>query len=250
MIRNTLAAAVTLLLLAGPVHAQIVDTLAGFAHDDRGWSGGLGAAVATSGGNTERFDLSSAGRVQWASDDDRWRGLGAYGRATSRDETISESAFAHLRQNHRLTDRWWTLAFVQFAHEPFQKLSSRVLVGAGARLSLRVEEGRRIAVGAAPMLEWETLEGAGASDLDTRLSTFLDLETPLGEAVTLAATGFAQPRWEDLGDLRAVVNARLTVELADQLDLVIGGSYAHDANPPEDVRSDDWSLRTGLELSL
>lgn len=245
-----MGAMVLLALLPALAEGQIVDTLAGFADDATGWSGGLGASIATTGGNTERLDLSTTARTQWLGDGDRWRCIGGYTRASSEGATIAESAFAHLRQNHRLSHRWWTLAFAQVSHEPFQRLRSRVLLGAGAQVSLLRDEKRRLAIGAAPMFEWERLEDVTGTDFDQRLSTFLDVEAELRAGVTLAATAFAQPRWQDLGDLRAILNARLAVALADHLQLVVGASMTHDSDPPTAVESTDWSLRTGLQIDL
>ena len=44
--------------------------------------------------------------------------------------------------------------------------------------------------------------------------------------------------------------ASLDVDLVGALTLVTSGTYEYDPRPPEGIDKEDWTLRTGLRISL
>lgn len=239
------------ILLATTAQAGVIlNTLQGFEWDEPGWSGGLGAAFSASGGNTESLELEGGGRVQWRNDRDRWQLLAAGSYEESGGAETERSLVFHLRQNHRLADRLHTVVFAQRQHNPFQRLQSRWLLGAGLRWDLHDEGRDQVAVGATPMLEIERLEDEDDHHTTVRVSTFLLLARTLSEGVRLDGVGFYQPAWDDPLDFRASASLALSVEVAGALDLRAGYGVEHDDAPPAGVAATDWQSSLGFSVEF
>jgi putative salt-induced outer membrane protein len=239
---------VTALPRAG--RAQIVNTLVGFDEEEPGWSGGVEARFSLTGGNTELVSLSGGGHVQYQSGANRWRLLGDATRETSQGERVEESTVAHLRHNRRLLPWLSTLTFIQHQRNPFQRLTSRFLAGAGARFD--VVRASRIygALGASHMVEVERIEDTSGTDTDQRLSVFAILEGKLSEAAAVEVTSFVQPRWGDFTDMRSILAATLRVTLVGSLAMTLDYDLQHDTEPPAGVEATDWKLRAGFAYGL
>ncbi len=240
----------TVLLLAASARGTIVNTLQGFTDDTPGWSGAAEARFSQSGGNTEVSMLAASARIQWLRGDNRWRVLGSARRASSGGEQIAKALMSHLRHNRRLSDHWHTLAFLQLQQNPFIRLQSRFLAGLGLRWDVTRGENRLLAIGAAHMLERETIEAECGTDTDQRLSMFLRAVVPVRDGVTIAGLGFYQPLWTDFGDGRAMAGLALNVELTGNLSLQTGFDLEYDSRPAAGVDTTDWSTTTGLSLAF
>lgn len=243
------ATLVVTLLLGSPAHSQILNTLRGFVADAPGWSGEVGAFVSASGGNTENVSASGAGRVQWQGEVQRWRLFLEGTRAESRRETTEEATALHLRHNARLTGSVASLAFVQHQHDRFQRVDARFLLGAGVRWDAMRGERIEGSWGLSPMLEVERVEGRDA-EARGRLSTFLTVLGHINDRTRVDVTGFVQPAFAELSDVRAVGLASLRVEISGQLSLLVDGRLQYDAEPAEGVEETDWKTRTGLSVTL
>ncbi|MCA9727403.1 MAG: DUF481 domain-containing protein [Candidatus Eisenbacteria bacterium] len=250
-----------LLLLAGSgsvVDAQIVNTLSGF-EDEPGWSGGAEARFAQAGGNTDVLTLGAAAKVQWQSaagdsgalgSRHRVRVLGGATRSEADGRKVADSSMSHLRYNYRITPWLATVTFVQHQRDPFQRLQSRFLLGAGLRFDIVRQAAWELSLGGAHMSERESIREEPAADYDQRLSTFLLWVGNLTSSVEVNVTGFYQPRWSDWGDARATASGELRVDLASALAVGWSASLQHDSRPPEGVKSTDWSYLTKLIVSL
>lgn len=237
--------------VAGPARAGVIlNTLQGFARDEPGWSGKVDAAFSASGGNTERVDLAAGGRAQWLGDSDRWQLIAAGEYEESGGDESARSLVVHLRQNHRLARALHTVAFAQRQHDPFQRLQSRWLLGAGLQWDLANDPRGRLAIGATPMLEVERLQGEVGHQALGRLSTFLVIERTVSEGVRLDGAGFLQPAWADFHDFRASASLTLVVAVTGALDLRVGYGVEHDDAPPPGVAPGDWSTTVGFSLRL
>lgn len=243
------ALVLTTACLVSTSDAAILNTLVGFDHTP-GWTGKLQADLSASGGNTELFSLSTAARAQYQGARHRFRLIGGYTKTRSGSQDIAESAFGHLRHNYELTRRVSTLEFVQVQHDPFQSLRRRTLAGLGARLDLLRAGKRYCGVGVAHMFEWEKLSGGGSKAVQKRMSAFVDLELATRKGVKVTATGFVQPRWKSFSDYRAIADLGVEATLAGSLSLTTGFDWSYDARPAPGVKRTDWSVSTGLSLSL
>lgn len=233
-----------------PAVGQILNTLDVFGEPEPGWHGGVRAAASISGGNTEVLSLRGGARLQWQGDRNRWRLLASATRKTSRGEEIAEDSVVHLRHNRRLQPWVSTLAFVQRQNNPFQRLRSRFLVGAGARFDVLRADQASGSVGIAHMVEVERIEGTPGHDTDQRLSSFFVLGASLNERVRVSATAFVQPLWEDVADLRALASAGLRADLGGGLGLNVEADYRYDARPPQGVDRSDRTLETGFSYNF
>lgn len=239
------------LLVAAPsASAQIIDTLQGFDADARGFQGTAGASVRATGGNTKLIDLAGDLGTQYEGDAHRLRWLLGYGFSRKDREDVSDEFFTHLRHNRRIVPGLRTLLFVQAQRNPFQRLRSRWLLGAGLRFEPVRGERRQVVVGLAHMVEIEEIQDQAGRDTDQRISTFVDVVIGLGEGARLSARAFVQPRWSDLSDLRAIAALDLQSRVVASLSLFVTGSLVHDSHPPDRVEETDWGVKSGLRVDL
>lgn len=250
MLRRTVCLVVLLALRGGSASGEILDTLGGFDADAPGWSGALGATFSVNGGNTETVSISGSGQAQWQRGAERLRMIAGGTHETADGELTEEKLVLHLRHNHRLAPWVRSLLFAQLQQNPFQRLESRTLFGAGARFEPLSRPRGAVAIGAAYMLELERLDGVGGTTTEHRISTFVDLSAMPREGVTLAATSYVQPRIDDLEDVRISAAASIASRVVGPLSLVVSGSYVYDRYPPEDVERVDWGIESGLRVSL
>jgi hypothetical protein len=250
--RQALLAAL-LLLLAGatPLQAQIVNTLGGWKEDEPGWSGRLGLTGDLSGGNTNVKAISGAARVQWFREQHRVRILGSFKVEEAQDVRVKEESMTHLRWIVRLTPRIAPFAFSQIQRNPFIRLETRWLLGAGAEFDVSPQKSWTLALGFSPMLETEKIQDStSGSETRGRFSSFLRLVVPLGDDIDFNAIAFYQPRLVEPTDFRSSLIASLEVPIVGPLDFLLLSTWEHDDLPPEGVEPDDWDLNFGLTLSL
>jgi putative salt-induced outer membrane protein YdiY len=238
------------LLAAWPAQGAIVNTLRGFSDHEEGWSGGLAGSYDASGGNTEETSLNASAQLQWRRGAERVRLIGSGKRTSSGGTETARAVTGHLRHNHRLSERWSTLAFLQAQENPFQRLKSRTLVGVGGRLDFKHTDDLELAIGAAHMWERERLEGSADHSSFQRLSVFLTAVWKLRKGVELDGLFFYQPEWSDFGDWRFFGTVDLNVELAANLTLFTGLRVEHDSRPPALVEETDWTTTTGFKVGF
>lgn len=232
-------------VMTQPAAAQIVNTLSGFDPDARGFGGSVSLGIDAEGGNTSVFEADLEAALRLAGERQTLRGMFGYGFERADGEDQSDDSFVHLRHNVRVFDRTRSIAFVQWQRNPFQKLETRVLVGAGARFDLLRAKSGHLAIGATHMSEFESVQGQDGTTAQ-RLSAFLDATWTFQSGVRVAANTFYQPRWSDFEDARAIASAGLEAPLGGGFALAVTGELTYDSDPPEDVETTDWETSTGL----
>lgn len=248
--RLALAAAFVFALAPLSAHAAIVNTLRGFDADKVGWSGSLSGSYSASGGNTEVTKLEAAAQLQWRSATERVRLMGSAKRASTRGDEIARAVTGHLRHNHYLGGRWSTLAFLQIQENPFQRLKSRALAGAGAQCDVVRGGAVTLTAGASHMLERQRLDGESGHTDAQRLSSFLSVLARLRPGVRLDGVAFYQPRWAVFADWRGFGKLDLNVALSGALTLFTGVQVEHDARPAAGVEKTDWETTTGVKVGF
>ena len=252
-LRTTVHALLMLGVLAAalPVHSgTILNTLQAGDDGGPGWSGALDGLYSGSGGNTERIIFSAGGRVQWRGDADRLRLQVSGGYEESAEQVTARNMVAHLRHNHDLDADWATILLVQVQANPFQRLKSRWLAGAGLRRDLVDDEAGLVAVGATPMLEVERLDGETGHTARGRLSMFLHLTRELNDSARLDAVGFWQPLFSDFANVRSVGNLALVVKVTGSVDLKVGLAVEDNSRPPAGVKRTDWGTFAGFGVEF
>lgn len=242
--------AVGLLLVLGvaPAPAQIVNTLDGFDPDERGTSGSAAVGFDAQGGNTDVVEIGAEGNLRFVTDRHTLRLMAGYDFEQADGEDQSDDSFVHLRHNRRLTHGLHSLLFAQWQRNPFQRLTRRVLLGAGARFDALADERGHLTLGAAHMAEFERVEDIDDTTAQ-RLSAYLDTSWSVGKA-TVAANTFVQPRWSDFGDVRAIGSLGIESPLGGGLALGFTGTVTYDARPPDDVEETDWEVTTGFRYAF
>ncbi|RKZ13866.1 hypothetical protein DRQ53_06270 [bacterium] len=235
-------------MLSGRASAQILNTLSGF-QDVPGWQGEASGFFRLSGGNTDVQDYLASGAGQWQGEHQRMRAIANYNLTRTSGIDTSEDLTLHLRHNYRLRSWLASLAFTQYQRNPFQDLRARILIGGGLRFDLVSNEKRRLAIGLSAMYEAEELTDAEQSST-ARFSGFVDLRRDLQQYMRVSVVGWYQPDVGNFADTRASVLADLDVDLVGSLAMVVGSSFAYDSRPPAGIEDIDWSVRTGLRLTL
>jgi putative salt-induced outer membrane protein YdiY len=250
-----------LLLLLGAARgasAQIVNTLSGFS-EVPGWSGVAEATFTRSGGNTDVLTLGTAAKVQWQSPvtpQSAWRQrirlLGGVSRTEVNGDEVVDSSMAHVRDLIRLRSWLSTLAFTQIQRDRFQRLRSRMLVGAGFQVDPVQRSTWSLTAGAAHMVEREEIRDSNAPLYAHRLSTYLYWHGDLtgNKAIGVNVTSFYQPRWSDWRDVRANGAAELTARLGPVVTLGLVASLRSNSRPPTGVDETDWSYLTKLTFNF
>ncbi len=226
---------------------QIVNTLRGFADDEDGWAGSLDGYFDISEGNTVYREYGGAFTLQFLTGQHRIRALASGLRKESRGELIAESSRVHLRHNYWFAERWASIAYVQDSRNPFQRLESRFLLGAGARFDAIRGEGFDAYLGLTTMLEREVIQDDPRDgDLQHRMSSFLSLLYDLSERTQIDLVAFYQPRWDDFSNYRTVVSSRLKVEIVGSLYFSLNYEFQKQTRPPAGVGPTDWNLLSGI----
>jgi len=249
------------LLWPAPSAAQIVNTLRGFDEQDPDWSGGVEGTVAAADGNSEYFEYELGAAIQHLAERNRWRLLGRWMDRKTGGRGIAESRLVHLRHNWRFTSTVASVAFVQATHNPFQRLETRWLVGAGGRFDVLRSDRWKGAIGVAWMYEDERIgplpadAPAGSPDdsgreTEHRASFFLSVYSDASERVRTDVVAFWQPLPTDPGDARTFVAASVRADVSGGLYVLLRYGLNWDTNPPATVLERDQSVRGGLGLEF
>jgi putative salt-induced outer membrane protein YdiY len=230
--------------------AAIVNSLRGWKEDEQGWSGMITGSYGASGGNSPQSTFEGSGRLQLRAKDNVWRLIGSGKRTTVQDVETANSVLGHLRHNYLLSERWATLAFLQYQRNPFQRLESRFLFGLGGRWLAVRGESTRMYFGAAQMWEQEEIQDEQGEEKAQRFSGYFSLESKLSKHVGVDFLAFYQPRWSDFKDWRMFAEVLLTVELNGSLSLFTGYSWEHNSTPPAGVEETDWDTKTGFAFNF
>lgn len=218
-----------------------------------GFAGQAGLDFALRTGNVDLFLLAPSARIDFRAE--RWTafalGQGDFGWRAG--ERFSNQALGHVRIGRVLSPRLTLEAFTQLDYDRPRRLRLRWLVGTGPRLHLAATERWRVALGSAWMFEQEELElpPEAVHPRETRShrwSNYVTAALRAGERLGAAATLYAQPRFDEVEDIRLLGDARLAVQLAGTLSLQVAGALRWDGRPPDDTEKLDLTLRTGVAV--
>ena len=176
-------------------------------------------------------------------------GLGFLGR-----NRFSSSGLFHHRQTYR-SARWvWPEWFAQVNYDRSQLLKIRTVLGGGVRTPVAAGRWGEVGAGLSMMLEDERLDlpdTASHANKTTalRASTFASLRL-VADQVLITSTTYAQPRFDDFGDVRILEDLRLATPVTDRLAMTVTIGMRYDSRPPDGLASLDARLRTGLTYSF
>ncbi len=243
---------VWLVLLTGPFFtvpagAQIINTLRGFDEEKQGWSGGFEGTIAISEGNSEYHEIQLAASIQHQSLRNRWRLLGRSMWLKASGRKAAENQLAHLRHNYIVLPWLASVVFIQGQHDPFRRVETRILFGAGARIDVLKKDRWNVALGLTAMREDEKLtEKDDRFVTNYRLSGFLTVFRDAKKGIDMDVTAFYQPMVDDLTDARALAAASFRTDIVGNLYFLLSYSFEYDARPPLGVERYDQMMRSGL----
>jgi hypothetical protein len=240
-------------LLSMPVssQAQIINTLRGFDRQSMGWSGDVEGAVAIADGNTDYLEYAFSASLQNLNERNRWALLGHYMRRSAGDQRIAENRMTHLRHNYRFRSHLASVLFLQGQHDPFRRIETRLLAGAGMRLDVLRGRQWEAGFGATWMLEGDELTDDDQGMLtEHRLSFFLSVYNTETDHANVDVVAFYQPRVDDFADERAFVSASFEADIVGGVYFLLRYNLTHDAAPPPGVLKTDQTLRSGIGLRL
>ncbi len=234
--------------LAPPANAQIVNTLRRWSDAEPGWDGDVEARFAIASGNTDYLEFAGGASLQLVSERHRVRGFTNAAVRRASGEKVAESLLVHLRHNYRLTPALSTLIFLQHSSDPFRRIESRTLAGAGTRIDIVREEVWEGSIGVSAMFEGETFtdDPTGDRENEFRGSYFVSAVGNVTETLRLDLSAFYQPRFADWEDDRLFIASSIRVDVVGELDLVVRFDFQRESRPPAGVEPTDLRLSTGL----
>lgn len=255
-LRIRLALALTALLAGGAfaptADAQIVNTLRRWSGAEPGWDGDLQARLAVASGNTEYLEFAGGASLQFVAERHRVRAFTNASVRRASGEKVAESVTAHLRHNYRLTPAFSTLVFLQHSSDPFRRIESRTLAGAGTRIDIVRAEAWEASIGLSAMYEGEafTDDPTGERENEFRGSFFASAVGTVTETLRLDLSAFYQPLVGDWGDDRLFIASTIRVDVVGELDLLVRFDLQRESRPPAGVEPTDLSLSTGFVLDF
>lgn len=222
-----------------------------------GLNGALVVGLNGKTGNQKEVDYGSTARLTWRRNDNVFLGIAErnYGKTQQLKDT--DDAFIHGRWTHLLTPTWGAEAFAQWEENEFSNLTSRVLLGGGARYLLPVEDDTiSLAVGLGGFREREKLDLQTYRQVDRvwRINTYYGYQHQLNPQVLVSSTAYFQPKADDWQDIRVLFNLGLTVKLAETLDLLLAYKATHNSQPAQNLNAtpaiDNYKTNTEYSTSL
>ena len=244
------------LFFTGSAHAIVSMESVHLGKPPQGFSGAFDINAIGEYGNTEKSSVSTGLKLVRAKDPITNFVLMNYQYGQSGGVRDKNKAFIHGRHIHQLTPKYAWEGFAQLSSDEFTRLNLRLVLGAGARISVwQDSKSLQGFLGLGGFYEREKLDVDAASDEDEntealRGNAYFVIKAEFNEHVSLVSTTYYQPNLGRFGDFRAIEDASLVSKLTDTLAAKISLNVSHDSEPPSDVKHTDTTLRVGLDVSF
>jgi len=193
------------------------------------------------------FDLGGKLHFQLKQKDYLWLFLSEYRLIKGGDDKFVNSAFAHVRYNHKVTRellRWEV--FSQLQYNGVLDIGLRWLAGSGPRFKIYDSDFFRLYCAALYMYEYEENTDKTIYLRVNRLSSYLSLTIDAGRVV-FASTTYYQPNFKYFSeDYRIQSQSDLLIEITDNLSFVTGFTIRYDTKPFPQIPKNTYYLENGL----
>jgi hypothetical protein len=211
-------------------------------------------SAAGASGNSDYSQISSGLRVQFVKGKNTSFIVSNYTYGESNGDKNTDKAFIHGRHIRKFSESTSGEAFAQTQYNDFTRLSSRNLIGGGARLALLKGTDLNFDLGLGIFYEREELS-ASATDPGTieehwRLNTYLVVKYAINNNLRLASTTYYQPVANRVDDYRILEDFSMLTKAGDSLEFKISINIAHDNQPPAGVKMRDISYIAGFIYRL
>ncbi len=183
------------------------------SRDDSGLSGSINLSLELQRGNSELTKIGVKPRFVYRAGPSQWFMLNSYSFVDTKQGSIVNEGFSHLRYNYSVSKRVIIEALTQVQYNREQDLRQRLLLGAGLRFLLVDRENASLALGITGMYEYEEL--VTDEILRTpRNSDYVAVRWKANQIVTLSNTIYLQPAFDDLGDVRVLDDLDASIALS------------------------------------
>jgi len=217
--------------------------------DASGLSGSINLSLELQRGNSELTKVGLKPRLVYRTGPSQWFILNSYSFVDTKQGSIVNEGFTHLRYNYSATDRIILEALTQVQYNREQDLRQRILVGAGLRFVLIDRQTASLAVGFTGMFEYEELVSRQIIRTP-RNSDYVALRFTATDVLTLRNTIYVQPAFDDPNDIRILNDLEASISLSSWLATTISLDYRFDSQPPSDVKHFDLTLKNGLTVKF
>jgi Protein of unknown function, DUF481 len=239
---------ILLLLTALPLYSQVVNIESKrMRSDSLGWLGSAEGNFQLAKQVETIFDLGCKLHFQYKHKNYLWLFLNEYRLIKGGDDKFVNSAFAHVRYNHKVTKellRWE--AFTQVQYNGVLDIGLRWLAGTGPRFKIYDSDLFRFYVAALYMYEYEENTQKTIFLHKHRMSSYATLTLDFGN-VELINTTYYQPNLKDFDDdFRVVSQTDLLIGITENLKFKTGYLYRYDSMPFPNIPKVTYGLTNGL----
>jgi hypothetical protein len=251
--RTPLLALLVLSVTAPPLAAQVNTERLRLADDTAGLSGDARGDLTVRTGSVSLVLLGLGGRIDVATGRTLTFLVGSGNVGWQDGRRFSNEGLAHLRHSRAIGPSLRAEGFTQLDYNKSRKLDFRSLLGLGPRFELVRNPAFHLAVGTAWMLEHERYDlpdsASHPQEVTTqRWSNYVSARLDPSNRLGIVLTTYAQPRFDDFGDIRILADARLALTLTGPVALTNSFNARYDSRPPDGVTDLDTTLRTGIAV--
>ncbi len=247
-----------LLVLRGPVQAQVNTENLRRTDLTRGFSGMVSLNFGLVEGNSEFLNLETGLRTDYLSQNYYMFGVIRYQRKLQNNTVFIHKGFIHLRGIRKLTRRFYGEVFTQKEFNDFILLNSRNLLGVGLRINLSTrttDEPARQAVslyaGTGAMWENEEIDTSPPSDESIiRTTNYISLNWRVDERMYLGVVTYYQLDLGDTGDYRVLLESGFGFDVTRFITFQMTFNLRYDHEPPSRVKTYDLELSNGLRFTF
>ena len=177
--------------------------------------------------------------------------IGNYNLIRSKDEEFQNSWFFHLRYNQKLSKLFRLEAFLQNQNNRQLTITSRNLIGVGARLKFISTENGKAYFGNSYMYEIERIGETEQQFYNHRNSSYLSLSQHFTKTnLDLIGTVYFQPLYTNISNHRILAQLKAELPISKRLSFSALYNYFF-ANFPQSATSDYSSnLKLGLTFQI
>jgi len=245
------AAAATLALACSTAFAQAT------VKEDGRWRAALGAALSSSGGNTNASSITLNGDAVRARPHDTWRIFGNLLYAKNEGTTSGNQFRLGTRYDWNFTPVWFTFAGANLERDPIAELSRRTSVstGLGYRVLNLPDKTFNVFGGVELTADRYTAPRMvdGAMRERFRYGSFLFGEESthsFSESLSANQRFAVFPNMRDRGEFRAEFDASLQVAMTRSMSLNVGFVVRHNSDPGVGLKETDTLLTTGISVKF
>lgn len=240
-------------MAAMPLAAQVNTERLRLDNDTAGLSGDARGDLTVRTGSVSLVLLGLGGRVDMSTPGTLTFLVGSGNVGWQDGRRFSNEGLAHLRHSRTIAPWLRAEAFTQVDYNKSRKLDFRSLLGLGPRFELVRDPTVHLAVGTAWMLEHERYDlpdsASHPHEVTTqRWSNYVSARLDPSDRLGIVLTTYAQPRFDDFGDIRVLADARIALTLSGPVALANSFNARYDSRPPDGVTDMDTTLRTGIAV--